>query len=425
MRIFLSLAALLPGLSFGFIPSSGVEGKPIWVQNGQFIIDRGGEDGLVPGEFVQVFQNKRYKSRAVSLKVYGDHSLWAVYNFYEPLTFDKSVLLRPSAQHPFDERTERTMNLNIPPDEELEAVLRPRPKRAVVEREDADLILDKRLRAKVEERRKADRENYAYLAPSDLTMGDTAFKVNLAPFRFNNISDSHEAAYKISLKRDNPDKHFIDAELSYERDSFVYSLTSAVTSKSRYHFRLFYEYNKIGTRFRPFTFASFERLREHTFYPIRAAGGVGPIGIKYNFTDLEEKATFLDEFSLSYIPIVDYLNRDTLIVNPLTGLVEVGESTEVNLRHGLIFRGRTQFFRKKMALTNTTFFRPIQELGGLSIDFSDINLRVETEFSYKFHPQFSVGYINLALNDQRSERASNLPSTEIVHLITANYEKRF
>ena len=418
------ILALCPFSGWAMIKGEGTEGHLIWVEKGQFIIDKGAGDGIAPGEYVQVLQNKRYKSRAISLKVEGDYSLWAVYNSYESLILDKKILLKSSTRHTLTGNIKSSMNLDIPPREEFLARIRPRKRRIEGdEREDRDLLLRERLREKFA---KKDRDDlaYDYIESHDPDLNDLVLSINVAPASFKNISGSHEMAYRVSLRRDKPDKHVVEGMFSYERNSFVDSAASSVTSESRYDLRLFYEYGRVSKSFRPFSFLSFERMREGSIYPIRKAFNVGPVGLKYEM-NAPTRYAFLSRLNLSYIPSLDYWSRDEFMEDLLTNRRGIGQATDVNFRHNIILRARADFFEKRMELSNMTLVRPIQKLNGVGIDFSDINLRVETEMKYRFHRYFSGSYINLVLNDQRSARLSNLPETEITHMFTVGYEKRF
>ena len=419
---------LLPALLFGSLPTVAQEpnipAALVWMDGGQFIVERGSSDGLVGGQYVQVLQDRRYKSRAICLKVDSTHSLWAIYNAYEPLVLDKNVLLKPSSSHPLNDELRATMNLDIPPMAEF--VARTQSKDRIDDNEkpseNADIVLAERLKEKFAEREAADNLAYDYVRDNDPDLNDLSLTVGIAPFIFKNISGSHEGSYNISLTRNVPEKHRVDGKLSYERSSFVNSAESSVISESRYDGRLIYEYGFFTDTLRPFSFMSYERLREDTFFPIRMAVNFGPIGLKYYFKNPPDH---FEEMALAYIPAVDYLSRDELIFDNALSRWGILRTSDVNFRHNFIFQGRASFFEKKMDVSNITLLRPIQELEGFGIDFSDLNLRMETEAKYRFHRYFSASYVNLLLNDQRSQTLDGLPSTEIAHMFTINYEKRF
>ena len=419
MRSFFTLAFffLTPVFIFSMIKGEKLEGKVIWSDKGQFIIDKGAEEGVALGEYVQVLQNGRYKSRAVSLRSILDHSLWARYNIYEPLVLNKNIVLKSSRRHPLTEKMKQEINLETPSQEAFVAFIESFKKQSTqTKKKESDILIERRLMEKFSKRKQSDQKIYDYFEGQNPNISGITLKVNVAPISYKNISGSHEMAYKISLKQDIPNKHKIDGTWSYIRNSFVQSLTSTVISESRYDLLFLYEYGKLNQNLRPFSLMSFERLRENHFYPIRSAFNIGPIGIKY---------TPQKFISFSYIPVIDYLDRDTVVVNSLTKREEILESSDTNFRHCFIFKTRSQFLRKKMEVIHTSFVRPIQETDSFSIDFSDINLRLETEIKYKFHHTFSVSYVNLILNDQRIKRNHRLPETEITHMMTVNYEKMF
>ncbi len=422
MKYFLTLVLyfLTPILSHSMIKGEKLEGAIIWSGKGQFIIDKGAEDGVAIGEYVQVIQNGRYKSRAVSLRANLDHSLWVEYNIYEPLVLNKSIVLKSSSRHPLIQYMKQKMNLDTPSQKEFVAFVESfKQKNTQRPKEESDLLIEKRLVEKFSEREKSDKINFGYLEDQNPNIKGVSFNINIAPISYKNISGSHEMAYKLSLKQDIPGNHKIDGVLSYVRNSFVQSITPTVISESRYDLLFLYEYGKFNSNFRPFSFMSFESMRENNFYPIRSAFNIGPIGMKYIFDTKE------DLLSLAYIPVIDYLNRDMVAVNSLTRRQEIIESSDVNFRHCFLLKAHGKFLKKKMEVTHTAFFRPIQEVDNFSIDFSDVNLRLETEVKYKFHHPFSASYVNLILNDQRIQKSHGFPDTEITHMMTVNYEKRF
>ena len=415
---------LLPTFTKAMIIGQRMEGHVIWAQDGQFIVDRGAEDGIASGEYVQVLQDRRYKSRAISLKIHTAYSLWGTYNVYEPLVLDKKISLKSSSRHPLTRSMQSSINFNIPGEEEFLGLIAEQTSPGPRE-EESDLQVEKRLKEKIEKRKETEGLASSYIESLDPDLGQLTLTINVAPASYSNISGSHELAYSISLERDHPEKNKIDGTISYERNSFVNSASSSVMSESRYDARLFYEHDRPTKEFIPFTFASFERVREHTSYPIRAAVNLGPVGIKYRLKSLVERYEFLNDMALSYAPALDYLRRDEFLVNGLTEIRESVKVSEVNFRHNMIFQMDAHFFDKKMNLTNMTFVRPIQELDGLGIDFSDLNLRIETEMKYQFHRHFHASYINLIRNDRRSKLLSSYPETEITHRMTVGYEKRF
>ena len=426
MAVFLSLLlCLVPSLADAMIPGQSMEATVVWTENGQLIVDRGAEDGLALGEYAQIIQEGRYKSRAVSLKIHTAHSLWGIYNAYEPLVLDKKISLKSSSRHLLTEEMRSTMNLSLLPEEEFLALIAPAPPGERGRPEESDLEMERRLKEKIAQREEATGLASTFLEDLNLVPTDLVLGVDLAPASFSNIKGDRKIAYRVDLARDNPEKNEIHMSFSYERNSLVDSGAKRVMSESRYDSRFLYEYGSPGDTLHPFSLASFERVREGSYYPIRVATNVGPVGLRYHLNSLVEKNSFLKDVSLSYIPTLDYLRRDEFAFNNLTGLTELVTVSEVNFRHTLISQVEAHFFDETLGLSSIFFVRPIQELDGISIDTSDLNLRAETEVAYRFHQNFNVSYVNLVRNDRRSERLSTYPETEITHRITVGYEKRF
>ena len=406
-----------PVYPYSLIKGEKIEGMAIWAEKGQFLLDRGAEDGVSIGEYVQVIQNGRYKSRAVSLMANLEYSLWASYNIYEPLALNKNIVLKASTRHPFSDETRSEINLEVPSRREFAIFLDSfKQEVARTETTEHDIKVEKRLKSKFEERKQSDQSKYSYLQNNDANIKGIALNVNVAPVSFKNISGAFDMAYKVSLKQHVPTRHKIDGSFSYTRSSFVSSLSATAISKSRYDFSLFYEYDKFNKYIRPFSFMTFERQREDLYYPIRMAFNVGPIGIKYLYSEA---------IAFSYIPVIDYFSGNGLVDNTHSLYWEAIEVSDVNFRHCFIFQGHWPFQEGKVELFHTAFFRPIQNIDGLDLDFSDVNLKMETEIKYNIHQYLSASYVNLILNDQRIQKHEDIPQTEVTHMVTMNYEKRF
>ena len=120
-----------------------------------------------------------------------------------------------------------------------------------------------------------------------------------SPFVFRSKSGAHEGSYSLRLSRNVPGKHRVDGKLSYERSSFVNSAAQEVVSESHYSGRLIYEYGFFTESIRPFSFASYGRLRENDLYPVRMAVSFGPIGLKYYF---EKPSDSFEEITLGIFP---------------------------------------------------------------------------------------------------------------------------
>ena len=276
------------GFLLFFLPflawSSLEETKLVWFEDRQFIIEKGREDGIKAGTFVQVLQNKRYKCRAVSIKVGLTHSLWAMYNAYEPFALNIPVLLKPSGRHFLSESVRETMNLEVPSWREFRRIIRPRIRR--VGRRDeknADLVFIRRLRAKLERKKDIERILYGdlkYFGPNPLE--GLLVKMSVSPLMFSN-DGAHEVGVAGSLIRESDGANKIEGRFSFERSSFIRQFSGPVVSESRYDAHLFYEYDRWAGHFSPFGFLEYERLREENSYPVKTSINFGPFGIKYYF----------------------------------------------------------------------------------------------------------------------------------------------
>lgn len=411
-RILAALLLALPApRPHALVRGESVEGALVWRGGRQFIVDRGAGDGVAVGDHAQVLQDGRYRSRAACLKVQGGHSLWAIYNVYEPLVLTKGVLLKSSTPVPLD--GVRGMDLRVPDGEEFRARVRPRRRaRAGAPREDADLALARRIRAS---------EGGGPGSAGAGGDGGLVLRAGLAPLRVSNMGGGHEMAYRVSLSRGLPDGPDVEGALSYERSSFVRSDTGAAASESRYDGRLVYEYAAWGGRLRPFGMAVFERRREGPFHPVVAAVDAGPLGVARGLGG--GGAGFLESASLAYIPMVSYRSREVPGIDSATGRPGFVGVSEVGLRHAALLRARASFLGGALSVAGAALAGPLQDLDGLGLDFGDLGLKVETEASYRFHRRFSGSYVVQVLGGRRPASPS-LPTTEVAHLFTVNYEAR-
>ena len=417
--------------AFALIQGERLVSKIAYNENKQIIISRGAEDGIKKKEYIQILQKGRYKARAICIKVSRSHSLWAIYNIYEPLTLNESITLVPATAHIFSKEQEKKINLRLMTEETYDSYTQkddseknkyivydesvPDAKSRLNQEESTEDPMDKVPRkvgdSYLEELIK--KKNDVFDQPINISLG-------VAPITFRNIDNSRSLSYRASVTSQG--EHEFSFNYSYNRSAFIDSFTGDTITNSRYNSSINYDINRITEKVSLFTFSSFKRQRNGKLFPIRNNTNIGIMGIKYIFLERQETIKKLD---LSYIPVVDYFKRDKVVFDDQTFERQVKTKTDINARHSFRLRIRLSFFEDDLSFSNTTFYRPIHLVEENQVDFGDTRFEMDNELSYFLNQNFSFSYLNQIDRDKERSIKQGLPETEVAHTFNFNFSKSF
>lgn len=394
------------------LPGDVLKANIVYLSRGQLVVDRGSEDGIKRGEYLQLIQNSRYKSRAIAIKVDQTRSLWALYYRYEPLILKNQVTLKPAKSHKLSQRTKQKINITLPSKNDWFLMAYPAKKVKKSISKDSEQFHKKYGLIK-----KYNKKTYIdkLLEEENPIFDKHEIAINASPFSFTNISGNKQMNY--AVKYHSRGQKDLKVTFSYNRSSYVESFSGNVHSTSRYNLFADYMTYKINEKTELFALLTMDRLREESNYPILAHVNVAPIGIRRVIIKSKGRLNYI---RVGFAPMLDFLNREEI-----AGDGSIVETSKSNLRHAFMVDTMANFLKKKLILTNRIFYRPLQKISENSLDFSDIYLQSITRFKYNIDEKFSASYINKITDDVRQVKSDTIPNQEIVHTFALGYQFTF
>lgn len=120
---------------------------------------------------------------------------------------------------------------------------------------------------------------------------------------------------------------------------------------------------------------------------------------------------------LSYIPLYDM--RKTDVINESTGRVK--EDKTNGLRHGFRFGLRSRF-NEKVAVENSLWYRPYQDLATWKFDGSNMNLANDFKLIFNITNNFFFDYNLIFQKDKLWKTLSGLPQTNTINALNMRYD---
>ena len=404
-----------------------VEAEVLNATSKQMIIDRGGSDALVRGQFVRIIQDGRYKGRAIAIQVLPYVSQWALYYSYEPISYALPVELKASNPHPIPDEEKSKMNLSLLETNRLQAYSPRRPARPVddtkndpeQEKLDEQLALAARYAddgsgektAALEAREKL-AENLDELSEDSRPLFDGwKIKAGMAPASFRRVGGEKELSFKAEVRTSRLRELSFDYQV--ETRSFRDQLSGQSFDFSQHKANLHIDLVRLNDRMSLFSYATYEKRQQGIAYPLRAHVNVGPLGLKYDFPAVSLPWTYFD---LSYVPTFDYQKSDYP-----TGLSTFETRTEVGLRHTFRMRVGGVFVDKKLTMEYQMLIRPMHETGSIGIDTSLTHLSSVVNLDWKLNPKFSISYNNDFSRDPRRRELQAISATDMIHAFYINF----
>jgi len=411
------------------------------------LLNRGLVDDIEEGEHLQLYYKDVFIGRAYSLELENHRSIWLVYQIADesPLIEKGTLKARRLPQRFVPKRVKNGAG-DVRVDEVKPDLLAQAPQ------ESPEPIPPPVIKGGYKESNKEDKEeipvsengsSYA-LNPNTSLQEDVdddeddpnskLFNVQLtaAPIKFSTLFDSREISYGTNIQSADLGNKVLGAHYVYSHrrsrpSNFTQGVTGIATSSS-YDAGLNFDVNRITKRLSFFSFATFQRQRDGTFYPVRYRYNLAPVGLKYEFFSSEK----IPELSLSYTPIMEIELNDVITTqtvqigtdsfgNPLFETRNKAETTKFQrARHSFRF-GFKWIPAQNFFMSNVFWYRPSHDLSNKVLDWEDARLSNDFQIGYNPNESITLGYQNVYTWDILQKRVLGLPSSVMDHIFQVSY----
>lgn len=247
-----------------------------------------------------------------------------------------------------------------------------------------------------------------------------SLRAEINPIKYRRINKEKDISYGLNLSY-NKDEY----ELSLRADRSAFSSSdelSGITVSADDKNALFtFDINNFFGRFTYFNLLYYNQEQSGEIYTTKHKIRTGPIGIKF---DIIEEKKYVDEFSLSFIPLYEYIIENVEEVGNLGDDLAYIESTTTNIRASLRMRWKLKY-KDFLKMKITTFYRPAYPLDDNEYNSKDIAFENKVKLGYVINEHVSFGYINLFSYDIRKKTIHHLPSSDMEHTYLAEFSYDF
>lgn len=240
--------------------------------------------------------------------------------------------------------------------------------------------------------------------------------VYVSPFKFKKVNKEREVFYGTDY---NYRKGMYELQILYERAS--YSSTDALegfTVKSSDHKGLMkYDINKFFGDFTYFMLVTYKREREGDIYLIKHQLRGGMFGLKY---DIVEEGKNLEDLSISFIPLYEYLNESVSQVDASGDVIYVDVNNKY-IRNSLRLKLTLRDSDDRIKLDNIFYYRPAYNLTTKEYEPNNVDLENITKISYNINSSLSIFYKSIITWNERRKSVYRLPSTDIESSFNFSY----
>jgi hypothetical protein len=439
----ISLFVTFPAWGLGFGESVPVKVLG-WVPKFQTVmLNRGTSDDFLPDQHIKLYNNGVFVARAYAVEVSLFQSIWVVYQIFEDTALTdklslqavrlasrfvpKKVVARAKSLD-MDYIKNELSNQNTEGEPQFESTLKLGMSESKTPESDGipitetggvlslnpDVVIDETT------------------GQEEIQEKNFAGSLQASPIKFTRLNNSREIAYGVNINSQNWGKKELAARYNYSTSrskpaQFGPGSETVVTS-SNYNAGVNFDYNKFWGPLTFFMFATFDRQRDGTIYPLRYRWNMGPAGLKWDIYESEK----ITDLSVSYVPVMEFSQQDV----PSTREVccdSFGDPFTEEFIDQVKNQKSRHSFRMKFAATpipnltisNTFWYKPFHDFANKEVDLRDSLLENSFAINYQASETVGVGYQNLYTWDITRKRLLNLPSSNMDHIFTIGYNFQF
>ncbi|MBF0208183.1 MAG: hypothetical protein HQK53_14995 [Oligoflexia bacterium] len=393
-------------------------------ENGrQFIIDRGGEEGVLVGDVGRIWPAKNEEEAgnaqdaenageaseaginskkeedplfsAVAVHVRHDRSEWVIHNNYQEKPLQKNDTIRILSLY----GTQR------PRIENLEYWQKRSILKAEIDEEKQEFL--EKQKKKVEDVRGILYKKYYLRTYKEFPWPSMGISLNVSPVTYRLPSHDRTLSYGIDVKNLNQEKYIYNGDYYYSGITNTYNIItreqySSSNSRSNHTF-------DIKELWDPLDYTSllqYKKERVGTVYTTRYQIDIGPLGIKYSFPKLVPTSS-LKSLSISYIPLLEFFSSDDRNNNftPPLG------AKDIYWRHCLTLSTAINL-NNRWSIEEKFTWRPYHSLPGTKLDLRNTDLRNTLAVRFEIYPQLAISYISTFTQDIRRKNILQIPASE-------------
>lgn len=368
-------------------------------------IETGLTDGVRDSDHLKIYKNDNYLTRAVVIKAFTGHSFIKIYRLVDTFSVtDENLTVVGINNSIIPDYVVASINAgeNFPAEIHLDMMkFDPVYKEAV----------ENNLRGNIVDAPEPPREPIMYNT-----------RIFASPISKAKLNDAKNINYGFNISNQDKSKIEFDGGYNYNAYSQADPFLKQRTTGSYYSSNNSLDINNPNGKFSYFAMMNFKRQRMGTIYPIKQQIDGGPAGVKYKFF----KNEFAD-FSLSYIPVVEYRVQQVQRYEFDETTYETKEFKDDKvtnfLRHSFRFKMKLRY--QEWEMRDVYFFKPRHDIANHSFEAKDCDMSNSFDFNYYLTEKFQFGYNNLYSYDIRLKRNNQLPSTNMIHTFNLNYSFTF
>lgn len=380
------------------------------------MLDRGLEDGLLRNDHIKLSnETEGFTSRAICLKANATTSYWRLYRIPNSEAFSMDytyhivgladreipgpVASVRNVQHKFDEPR--------PPRED------PGPDPFVVKRDLPERLTERDLlEATGPEKRKLFIEQALDEDQLDRDLREYRISVYASPFTRQSINEGE--SYRYGLRGGNIGAKYrlltqFEQQQTKLKDPINDKSVSTRSTSGSAHFII----HRMSPNISSLSLVNYNSNRfSSSFGTPKSHWQIGPIGFTWH---VYESKTW-EYFDISYIPLYDMRNTDTIEKNGRRGKDETN-----GLRHGVRVAMKSRI-NERVAFENLLWLRPFQELGTWNVQTGDLNLVNDLKMIFHISGNLFVDYNFIYQRDKLWKKLSKLPMENTINSLNIRYD---
>jgi len=387
--------------------------------NNIVMLNRGIEDGLIKNDHIKISNEvDGFGSRAICIKISATTSYWRLYRVPNGNAFslDYTYTIQGIANReiPFPEANILDTEHKISEVEIKKEEQGPNPlnvKRDLPERlTERDLI-----NATGPDKRKLVVEEAINQERFKRDFTDYRLSVYASPFTRQSINEGE--SYRYGFRGGNiASKYRFTTQFDQQQSKLKDPLTDASVSTRSTAGQAQFVIHRLKKNVSTLTLLNYNSFRFSSLATPKNHWQVGAIGFTWHL--YESKS--LEYFDLSYIPLIDVRETDTIDNKTKTKKI-VKKS---GLRHGFKFAMKSKI-NERISFENLLWFRPFQDPSNWAIKGDDMNLTLDLKVIFNLASNFYFDYNLIFMRDILWRELNDLPENNVINSLNFRYDFEF